>query len=369
MTQSIERLDPNFAVREADSDLLWYDARRLGVEGRGFTETKAFYNRLPAAAEGIVREPVWGLQQHSAGMYVRFVTDAPAIGVRWTLRFESLAMSHMPASGVSGVDLYMSEDGAFRWVGIGIPKQFPKNTAELQGSIDGQGHLFMLYLPLYNGVESVHLGVPEDRTLTMAPVDARPPMCFYGTSIVQGGCAVRAGMNYPAILQRRLNQPVLNFGFSGNGQAEPEVAELLGELDPSVYVLDPLPNLSPELVTERIEPFARILRRARPDTPIVFVENIIPTHTWRRHLGDPERAGVQKNTCLQAAYRRLLDGGMNKLHLVPGDNLFGDDFESTVDGLHPTDLGFMRMADVLEPVLQPLVSSHARPPGTRVCGG
>lgn len=358
MTDSIEHLDPNFAVRKPGSDLRWYDARRLGIEGRGFTKTKAFYDRLPAAAEKVVSESVWGLQQHSAGMYVRFVTDAPAIGVRWTLRFESLAMSHMPATGVSGVDLYMSENGVFRWVGIGIPKQFPENTAELRAAVDGKRRLFMLYLPLYNGVESVHLGVPQDRTLMVAPDDPNPPICFYGTSIVQGGCAARPGMNYPAILQRRLNWPVLNFGFSGSGHAEPEMAELLSELDPSVYVLDPLPNLSPKLVAERIEPFTRILRRVRPNTPIVIIENITPTNTWRRHRGDPERADIKKNQILKMVCRRLCDGGTKQLHYIASDALLGDDFESTVDGVHPTDVGFMRIADALEPVLQSLVPSH-----------
>jgi hypothetical protein len=36
---------------------------------------------------------------------------------------------------------------------------------------------------------------------------------------------------------------------------------------------------------------------------------------------------------------------------VPGDPLFGDDGEATVDGTHATDLGFLRLAQALAPVL------------------
>src|SRR4051812_33188356 len=56
--------------------IVWYDARDLGVEGRGWAQTKAPYDRLPAEAEKLVRQAVWGLSRHSAGLCVRFVTEA-----------------------------------------------------------------------------------------------------------------------------------------------------------------------------------------------------------------------------------------------------------------------------------------------------
>jgi len=99
--------------------LQWFDARALTVEGKGWTDTRQFYDRLPARAEGTVRAAVWGLSQDSAGLAVRFVTDATAISARWTLRRERLAMAHMPASGVSGVDLYVRDKGKWHWLGSG----------------------------------------------------------------------------------------------------------------------------------------------------------------------------------------------------------------------------------------------------------
>src|SRR5215475_5218242 len=67
-------IDPSAA--KADGDTLWYDVRSLGVEGQGWKDVKAPFDRLPAKAEEMVRKEVWGLSRHSAGLCVRFVTDA-----------------------------------------------------------------------------------------------------------------------------------------------------------------------------------------------------------------------------------------------------------------------------------------------------
>ena len=96
---------------------------------------------------------------------------------------------------------------------------------------------YLLYLPLYNGVRSVELGLPKDSTLAKAGTWSSAigkPIVFYGTSITQGGCASRPGMVHTAILGRQLNAPVINLGFSGNGKMEPEMANLLAELDPAL---------------------------------------------------------------------------------------------------------------------------------------
>jgi lysophospholipase L1-like esterase len=62
-----------------------------------------------------------------------------------------------------------------------------------------------------------------------------------------------------------------------------------------------------------------------------------------------------RRAALQQAYQTLLAEGVSNLQYLPGENLLGDDGEGTIDGSHPTDLGFVRMADALEPVLRPLL--------------
>jgi hypothetical protein len=160
-------------------------------------------------------------------------------------------------------------------------------------------------------------------------------------------------MVHTAILQRRLGCPVVNLGFSGNGRMEAEVGALLAELDAAVYVLDCLPNLDGKAVSERAEPLVRQLRAARPQTPILLVEDRTYADAWvvpgRKQRNDENRAA------LWTAYQNLLAAGVGGLHYLPGNRLLGADGEDTVDGSHPTDLGFLRHAEAFEPVLRNLL--------------
>ncbi len=335
-----------------ESKLRWQDVKELCIEGKGWVETKEFYDRLPAKAEGMVRPPVWNLAKDSAGICVRFVTDATELSARWTVRKENLAMTHMPASGVSGVDLYVRHKGEWRWLGAARPDASVTTEKKLTTGMKPKPRECLLYLPLYNGVEKVEIGLPAEAKCEPPPArhKSMKPVVFYGTSIVQGGCASRPGMAYPAILGRRLDCPTINLGFSGSALCEPEVAGLLAELDPAVYVLDPLPNMSPELVAERIPLLIAKLRDAHPKTPIVLVEHI---EVGDAQVVESRRAGYSKSN---AALRRIFDqrvkAGDRKLYYIPGDKLLGNDGQGTVDRVHPSDLGFMRMADVMEPVLK-----------------
>ena len=348
-------IDPSKATAEAGSDTLWYDLRLVDVEGRGWTDTKAFYDRLPARAEGVVREAVWNLSRNSAGLCARFVTDATTIQARWTLTSEKLAMPHMPATGVSGLDLYVKHEGRWRWLAVGFPTEQTSRVSLVSGLPPGQRE-FLLYLPLYNGVSSVEIGLPKDAKLAKAdPYGAgnRKPIVFYGTSITQGGCASRPGMVHTAILQRRLNFPVINLGFSGNGKMEPEMATLFAELDPAVYVLDCLPNMSAAEVTERFEPFVEVLRKAHPETPILIVEDRSYTDSFL--IAAKRQRNTDSRAALRAAFKRLTSAGTKHLTYLAGEDLLGDDGEGTVDSSHPTDLGFVRQADAFEKALLPLL--------------
>src|SRR5688500_7367704 len=166
---------------------------------------------------------------------------------------------------------------------------------------------YMLYLPLYNGIESLHVGLPPGATLSPAP--ARPagrdkPIVIYGTSVTQGGCASRPGMAYPAILGRRLDREVINLGFSGNGRMEIEVARLLAELDASAFVIDCLANMDAATIEERAEPLVRTLREARPRVPIVLLGNVPYTsRTFSRSSAGRFQAN---NAAAKAAFDRLI---------------------------------------------------------------
>ena len=192
------------------------------IQNQGFTkEIGNSYTRLPERAKGVVSAPVWNLSQHSAGLAIHFYSNAPQIKVRYTVT-GSLNMPHMPSTGVSGVDLYsINSDGEWHFC---FGNYSFKDTITYTYNNIGkdryhkQGFEYRLYLPLYNGVKWLEIGIPEDAKLEFIPVSPEKPIVLYGTSIAQGACASRPAMAWGTILQRSLDYPLINLGFSGNGK-------------------------------------------------------------------------------------------------------------------------------------------------------
>lgn len=339
--------------RKVESGIAWYDVRNWGVEGRGWSDTARYFDRLPSRAQGKVRDAVWNLSRHSAGMVVRFETEAREIRARYSLLSANLAMPHMPATGVSGLDLYgRYDDGTDRWIGVARPTA-QEMTVTLGSNLDrapGGSRLFTVYLPLYNGVESLEIGVPEGARFRGVRPRTERTVVFYGTSIMHGACASRPGMSITGIVGRRMDLPVINLGFSGNGQMEENVGEFLVELDPAVYAIDCLPNMTPEMVAKRTAPLVRQIRRARPNTPILLVED--RTFTNAEFVKGTREAHAERRKALRSAYDRLRSEGVRNLSYLRGDSLLGEDGEGATDGSHPSDLGMVRYADAYERALR-----------------
>ena len=133
------------------------------------------------------------------------------------------------------------------------------------------------------------------------------------------------------------------------------VVELMAEIDAAVYVIDCLPNMKGDLVAERAPEIVHLLRAARPDTPIVLVED----RTYADAFLHVDRAESNRanRAALRQVYAFLQDEGVDNLHYLHGDQLLGVDGEDTVDGSHPTDLGFMRQAEAFYPLLKSIVNT------------
>ncbi|MEZ6127724.1 MAG: SGNH/GDSL hydrolase family protein [Planctomycetaceae bacterium] len=334
----------------AQAETTFHDVREWGLEGRGFDDTEKYYDRLPSRAKGVVRDAVWNLSRHSAGMMVQFRTDATTIHVDHVVTSSNLGMPHMPATGVSGLDLYARDDeGRLRWVAVTRPNNQHMQVEIVSGLRPGTRD-YAIYLPLYNGTESLKIGVPAGQKFEPVAPRTQKPIVFYGTSITHGACASRPGMPHPAILGRRLNRPTINLGFSGNGKLEKEVGQFLVELDPAVYVLDCLPNMVAAEITERTGPMVNQLRSAHPGIPIVLVEDRTYPSSWlvpsRQERNDTSRAAFR------AAYQKMRDDGIENLFYVDGETLLAADRDDTTDGSHPSDLGFFNQANAIEPALQ-----------------
>ena len=348
-------LAPARVMKAAQGDgLVWHDVQRWGVEGKGWDsgQTEKYFDRLPSRAKGEVRAAVWSLSRHSAGMSVRFSTDADQIWVDYKLTSSKLALPHMPATGVSGIDLYGRDTaGQWRWVAVNRPATQTIKSKLIGNLLPGKRD-YMAYLPLYNGVEYLKFGVPSGATFETIAPRAEKPIVFYGTSITHGACASRPGMPHPAILGRRFDRPVINLGFSGNGKMETAVGKYLCELDPCVYVIDCLPNMVGNEVAARAEPLVLQLREARPNTPILLVED--RTYANAEFVRGSNTRHNESRAALRAAYDKLVKAGMKQIGYLRGELLLGEDRDDTTDGSHPSDLGFFRHADAMEVALQKL---------------
>lgn len=340
-----------------EKGVAWFNVEDWGVEGRGWEKTKKYFDRLPAKAESKVRAAVWGLSRHSAGMLASFATNSSLIRVRYKVTSKSLAMSHMPATGVSGVDLYgQNEKGEMRWINVSRPSSQSINatlTSNLDSLPNQQARKFQLYLPLYNGVESLEIGVSEKSKFEPIRPRQEKPIVFYGTSIMHGACASRPGMSISSIIGRRLNRPVINLGFSGNGKMEEAVGALICELGPKLIAIDCLPNMNAELVKQRTEKLVDQLRKSLPETPILLVEDRSFTNSPFFKSRRDHHAASRKE--LRAAYERLQQKKVKHLHYLKGSNLLGLDGEGATDGSHPNDLGMLRYAEAYLSTLQKIL--------------
>ena len=329
------------------------DASAFPVYGKASDATKTRYQRLPAALEGVSRDPVWYLGTQSAGLYIRFRSNSTAVHARWTSTYGNW-MPNMNPTGVRGLDLYILVDGAWKHAGVGRPSQEKTSTDCLVRNMTPEWREYMLYLSLYDGVDSLEIGIDEGASLAQ-PVAAAPgterPVVMYGTSILQGCSASRPGMAHTNMISRALDREVYNLGFSGNALLDLEIARLMASVpDPAVYVLDYAPNAYAPMIKEHGEEFFRILRDAHPDVPVIFIEDVIFPHTLcdsaiRKEVED-------KNFEQKALFDRLKKQGEKQIYFIPAAKMTMPDGESTADTIHLTDLGMQRYVDLVLPVIR-----------------
>ena len=331
----------------------WTDARTLDVQGRAefpsFGQRDKYFDRLPGDAQGKVRDEVWSLSRMSAGMYIDFSTSSSQLYLNITYTTETMSMWHFPATGCSGMDLYAwdSRNGTWRWTSVTKIMQYPTSVNKMTTlpSRDSPTR-YRLHLPTYNGVRTLLIGHDEKHpVVASAPNSAstKKPIVWYGTSILQGAVASRPGMIFTSWISRNIQREIFNFGFSGNGLMELNVSQFLTDIDAALFIIDCLPNMTPDLVKANTIPIVEYLRQKHPTTPILLVSG-----TWYGDHWFDSSPNDAKTQALQTEYDKLVAAGRAKnVHLFTNlmDQLFGGEelINPTVGGTHPSDLGHSYM--------------------------
>lgn len=334
------------------------------LEGQAWPdEVKDRYDRFPARAQSMVTKNVWDLSKNSAGIIIKFKTNATVIKINYQLD-GNLAFPHMPATGVSGLDLYgIDREGKWFWCpgkySFGDTITYSFSSLLSRHDTTGKEYEYHLYFPLYNTVKWMRFQYPKKQSLTALPVRKEKPIVVYGTSIAQGGCATRTGLAWTAILERNLARPLINLGFSGNGHLDPPVLELMSEIDAKIYILDCLPNLivqsqyPDDSVTNRILYAVKFLQSRRPATPIILSEH---SAGGPGNGIDPDTNNVYEhaNNLLRKAMKKMTASGIKNIYLLSNSDI-GFNMYSTVDGEHPTDLGMEQNALAYEKMIRKII--------------
>ena len=333
--------------------------KNFQLEGAGWPtdQLENIYERLPLKAKEKVRENVWNLSKQTAGLSLSFATNANEIIIQYTSVGGELP--HMPNTGVKGLDLFDTNNGKWNWVAgrfkFGDTCMY---TFKGMNEDDVITREYTVFLPLYNGVKDLEIFVPKANSLQPIIKKETKPIVVYGTSIAQGACASKPGNAWAAIVKRKLNNPVINLGFSGNGKMEKEVIDLIKEIDASVFVLDCLPNLTSKSISRDSVKNLLVngvlqIRKTHKTIPILLVEHggYMDGEMNKERLDDYRLVNLGCKDALKFLQQKNITG----IYYLTKTEIGLDD-DSGVDWSHPNDFGMMKYANAYIKKLKPILA-------------
>ena len=322
----------------------FFDPKSFKAQGlvKPTLDRKHPFQRLPQKYKKTVREEVWDLSENSAGVSILFSSDTANLSVKWSVKHD-LSMNHMTDAGIKGIDLYTKRNNNWYYTNTCLPNG-KENEQILFEDIEKKNREYCLYLPLYDTLIDMQIGLDDDSSLEKITFQNKP-LVFYGTSITQGGCASRPGLVHTNIISRELGHECINLGFSGNGHLEKSIGNIMSDIDASFYVVECMYNVDKEMIKKRTKPLIKAIR-ANPqakNTPIVFMEQAVID---MGHLNTKFISSVmEKNEELNKQIQESIREGERDLFIIKHTGAIDEDSEATIDGIHFNDLGFQRYAD------------------------
>ena len=322
----------------------YFDPKSLKAQGlvEPSLDREHPFQRLPQKYKKTVREEVWDLSENSAGVSILFSSDTANLSVKWSVKHD-LSMNHMTDAGIKGIDLYTKRNNNWYYTNTCLPNG-KENEQILFEDIEKKNREYCLYLPLYDTLIDMQIGLDDDSSLEKITFQNKP-LVFYGTSITQGGCASRPGLVHTNIISRELGHECINLGFSGNGHLENSIGNIMSDIDASFYVVECMYNVDKEMIKKRTKPLIKAIRAntQAKNTPIIFMEQAVID---MGHLNTELISSVmEKNEELNKQIQESIHGGERDLFIIKHTGAIDYDSEATVDGIHFNDLGFQRYAD------------------------
>lgn len=332
---------------EEKEGIAYLDVLKSPIKLHGVWYEDGFLRRTPEDVAQATSEAVAELARKCAGGRVRFrIKGSDYIKLHVESPNEPTNSPLSPGMGIYGIDLY--KDGVYNQ----ITYRYQDDYTFGRWWGEGEEPLITLNLPYGRPISRLLIGVDENAEITEAPdYSLSKPIVFYGSSITQGNCASRPGMTYQNQLSRTLDFDYINLGFSGSAKGEDAIADYIAGLDMSIFVLDYDHNApNPDHLRATHEKMFLKVREKHPDMPILMLTRPRPRN---RLVGDV----LARQAVVRETYENALARGDKNVWFIPGTDLIRDEIgdDWSVDGTHPTDLGFFSMAKAIEPTLKEVI--------------
>ena len=337
---------------------VYHDAADLTVIGKAIPTTKAF-TRIDTSAYRFNDKVIDEYACHSTGLAVLFATDSPFIKAKWQTS-PANASENMTAIAQKGLDLYIRQDGEWVFAGVGRPNmtegpEYAEHSGTIVKEMAPGRKECLLYLPLYDRLDSLFIGVEEGSYVEPVENPFRYRIVVKGSSVTHGLAASRPGMSYAARFGRNNGLYCFNLGFSGKSKLQKEYAEYLADVEADAFIFDAFSNPSAELIHENFDQFVDIIRAAHPDKPLIFMQTERRESrnfdTWREDFEAKKQAAAEE----EIRERMKTD---KHIYFLTSEDFLGHDHIATSDGSHPTDLGFTRMLDSIEPKILKILRKY-----------
>ena len=342
----------------ASAQVKWHNAADLTVIGKPIPTSKPF-SRIDTSVYKFNSRTIDTYADYSTGLAVVFETDSRTVKARWTTGGGN-AGQNMTAILCKGLDLYIMKDGMWMFAGTGNPKMknppYDRHEATILSDMAEGSKQCLLYLPLFDRVDNLEIGLDQDARLSALSNPLRHKIVVLGSSITHGASASRPGMSYPARLGRDNGLYTCNLGFSGSCKLQMEYAHYLADIEEvDAFIFDTFSNPTAEEIRERFNAFVDVVRAAHPEVPMIFLQ------TERRETRNFSTSREAREAAKQAAAAEVVTARMKtdkNIYFIDSEGFLGGQHIGTVDGTHPNDLGFTHMLEVITPPVKKILKKY-----------
>lgn len=334
-------------------DLKWVNATELGIHGYTKKSDKNPYYRFDYTPYEWNNKTIVSHSKKCVGLYLSFKTNSSQISATWENKPSRMG-DNMTGIVQKGLDLYIKQNGKWVYASVArvstLPEKSKRTKPIIKNLPEGENE-FLLYLPIWCELLSLELGIDSDAKIEGLPSPFRHKVIVHGSSITHGASASRAGLTYPAMLSRNLGIDFVNFGFSGECKMQPQFLEFLKSCETDAFLFDAFSNPSTKEIQQRLENFVAELVKAHPGKPLIFLQtpfiDAVDTVKYQKRITRQDTA---------AEIMKRLTKQYKDVYFLEIRGVLGED--STVDGSHPTDLGFYRFVDAYQPKIAKILKKY-----------